>query len=115
MVWAVGVSLMIALTRILALRHSSLDLLPDEAQYWSWSRHLAFGYFTKPPAIAWLIRATTALAGDDEWAVRLSAPLIHALTGIAIAAPAGRCSAPEPASSPRSCTPRCRESRFRHW
>ena len=28
------------------------DLLPDEAQYWSWSRHLAFGYFSKPPIIA---------------------------------------------------------------
>jgi hypothetical protein len=85
MVWAAGINIMFALTRVLALRHSPLDLLPDEAQYWSWSRHLAFGYFSKPPLIAWLIRATTDIAGDDEWAVRLSAPLIHAATGIVIA------------------------------
>ena len=84
-VWAIGISLLIAMTRIIALRHSPLDLLPDEAQYWSWSRHIAFGYFSKPPAIAWLIRATTGIAGNDEWAARLSAPLMHAATGIVIA------------------------------
>jgi len=83
-VWAISLSLLVAFTRVLALRSSSLDLLPDEAQYWSWSRHLAFGYFSKPPMIAWLIHATTAVFGDDEWAVRLSAPLLHAATGIAI-------------------------------
>lgn len=84
-VWAVSLSLLIAFTRLLALRNSPLDLLPDEAQYWSWSRHLAFGYFSKPPVIAWLIRGTTELAGNDEWAVRLGAPLMHAATGIVIA------------------------------
>ena len=31
----------------------------DEAQYWTWSRELAFGYFSKPPMIAWLIRVST--------------------------------------------------------
>lgn len=84
-VWAISISLFMAFTRMLALRNSPLDLLPDEAQYWSWSRHLAFGYFSKPPMIAWLIRGTTALAGNDEWAVRLAAPLMHAATGVVIA------------------------------
>jgi hypothetical protein len=82
--WSVAISLFIALTRIIALRHSTLDLLPDEAQYWSWSRHFAFGYFSKPPVIAWLIAATTHLFGDQEWGVRLAAPLVHAGTGIVI-------------------------------
>ena len=85
LVWAISISLFIAFTRIVALHNSPLNLLPDEAQYWSWSRHLAFGYFSKPPVIAWLIAATTAIAGNDEWAVRLGAPLLHAATGIAIA------------------------------
>jgi len=84
-VWAISLNLFIAFTRLLALRNSPFDLLPDEAQYWSWSRHLAFGYFSKPPVVAWLIWATTALAGNEEWAVRLAAPLIHAATGIAVA------------------------------
>jgi hypothetical protein len=85
MVWAISINLFIAFTRILALRNSPLDLLPDEAQYWSWSRHLAFGYFSKPPVIAWLISATTALAGNEEWGVRLAAPLVHAATGVTVA------------------------------
>jgi 4-amino-4-deoxy-L-arabinose transferase-like glycosyltransferase len=85
-VWAISLSLFFALTRLLALRNSPLDLLPDEAQYWSWSRNLAFGYFSKPPVIAWLIRGTTELVGtNDEWAVRLGAPLMHAGTGIVLA------------------------------
>jgi len=85
LVWAIGINLMIAFFRLLALRNSTLDLLPDEAQYWSWSRHLALGYFSKPPMIAWLIGGTTAGLGDGEWAVRLAAPLVHAGTGIAVA------------------------------
>ena len=30
----------------------------DEAQYWAWSRELAFGYFSKPPLLAWIIAGT---------------------------------------------------------
>jgi len=85
MVWAISINLFIGITRVLALRNSPLNLLPDEAQYWSWSRHLDFGYFSKPPVIAWLISATTAVAGNDEWGVRLAAPLMHAATGVMVA------------------------------
>jgi 4-amino-4-deoxy-L-arabinose transferase-like glycosyltransferase len=85
MVWSISISIFIAFTRVLALRNSPLDLLPDEAQYWSWSRHLAFGYFSKPPVIAWLIAATTGVAGNDEWGARLAAPLLHAATGVVVA------------------------------
>lgn len=66
--------------RIGVLYANPLDLYVDEAQYWSWSRALDWGYFTKPPLVAWTIAATTALFGDAEWAVRLGAPLAHAAT-----------------------------------
>ena len=46
-------------------------LLPDEAYYWEWSRHLAAGYFDHPPAVAWLIAAGTALLGHTPIGVRL--------------------------------------------
>jgi 4-amino-4-deoxy-L-arabinose transferase-like glycosyltransferase len=85
MVWSISINLFIAFTRVLALRNSPLNLLPDEAQYWSWSRYLAFGYFSKPPVVAWLISATTVIAGNDEWGVRLGAPLLHAATGVVVA------------------------------
>ncbi len=70
--------------RIEALRISPLGLYFDEAQYWMWSRTLEWGYFSKPPLIAWVIAATTSLFGDAEWAVRLGAPLAHALAAGAI-------------------------------
>jgi 4-amino-4-deoxy-L-arabinose transferase-like glycosyltransferase len=71
--------------RIYALFENPFGLYFDEAQYWSWSRALEWGYFTKPPLIAWVISATTALAGTDaEWAVRLGAPLAHAVTASAL-------------------------------
>lgn len=63
--------------RVLTLVFADADLGPDEAQYWVWSREPAFGYFSKPPLIAWAIAATTGLFGDGEWAVRLSAPFFH--------------------------------------
>ena len=48
-----------------------VPLVPDEAYYWEWSRHLAAGYFDHPPAIAWLVRAGTALVGQTPLGVRL--------------------------------------------
>ncbi|MGH7058815.1 MAG: ArnT family glycosyltransferase [Stellaceae bacterium] len=66
--------------RLLWLALQPADLYPDEAQYWFWAQHPAFGYYSKPPLVAWLIALTTGLFGDSELAVRLSAPLLHAGT-----------------------------------
>lgn len=71
--------------RIAFLRVSPLDLGYDEAQYWAWSQSLAWGYFSKPPLIAWAIAATTNLFGTDaEWAVRLVSPIAHAVAACAL-------------------------------
>jgi 4-amino-4-deoxy-L-arabinose transferase-like glycosyltransferase len=70
--------------RLVALFTTPLELYPDEAQYWLWSRELAFGYFSKPPMIAWLIWLTTRIGGDAEAWVRLSAPLLHGATALVI-------------------------------
>jgi len=79
-------AVLIALTaaRIWALFHNPIGLYFDEAQYWMWSRSLEWGYFTKPPMVAWVIWATTSLFGDAEWAVRLGAPLAHAGAATAV-------------------------------
>ena len=68
----------LTLARLVALFQSPLELYPDEAQYWLWSRTLDFGYYSKPPVIAWAIWATTALGGDAEPWVRLPAVLFQA-------------------------------------
>src|SRR5437016_13297078 len=68
--------------RLLWLVYQPADLYPDEAQYWFWAQHLALGYYSKPPRVAWLIALTTGLFGESEFAIRLSAPLLHAGTAI---------------------------------
>jgi Dolichyl-phosphate-mannose-protein mannosyltransferase len=47
-----------------------IGLGPDEAQYWNWSQLLDWGYYSKPPGIAWQIWLGTQLFGSTEWGVR---------------------------------------------
>jgi 4-amino-4-deoxy-L-arabinose transferase-like glycosyltransferase len=72
-----GVLALLLLLRMAAILASPLDLYADEAQYWRWSQELAWGYYSKPPMIAWVIHAMTAIFGDTEWAVRIAAPVLH--------------------------------------
>lgn len=83
--WRLALWLVGALTvlRLAVLFTTPLELYPDEAQYWLWSRTLDFGYFSKPPMIAWVIAATTSF-GNDEAFVRLAAPLLNAGTALAL-------------------------------
>jgi 4-amino-4-deoxy-L-arabinose transferase-like glycosyltransferase len=74
----------LTILRVVALFVTPLELYPDEAQYWLWSRHLDFGYFSKPPVIAWLIWATTHVGGDGEAWLRIGSPLINAATALII-------------------------------
>lgn len=59
-----------------------LGLHYDEAQYYAWSLHPAWGYFSKPPLIAWAIAVSSATCGTSEFCVRLPAAL--ALFGAAL-------------------------------
>ncbi len=47
----------------------ALDLAPDEAHYWDWSRQLDWSYFSKGPLVAYLIRASCELTG--AWSQQL--------------------------------------------
>jgi 4-amino-4-deoxy-L-arabinose transferase-like glycosyltransferase len=75
--WTLAAVVAITALRLIWLGVQSAGLYPDEAQYWFWAQHPAFGYYSKPPLVAWLIALTTATFGDGEFAVRLSAPLLH--------------------------------------
>lgn len=67
--------------RLMSLWYNNSELYFDEAQYWFWSQDPAFGYFSKPPVLAWIIAITTEICGSDHsFCVRLSAPVIHTAT-----------------------------------
>ncbi|HXE52571.1 MAG TPA: glycosyltransferase family 39 protein [Tepidisphaeraceae bacterium] len=53
-----------------------VQLIPDEAFYWTWTRHLAAGYFDHPPMIAYLMWLGIRAVGSVEIGVRLMAVLM---------------------------------------
>jgi 4-amino-4-deoxy-L-arabinose transferase-like glycosyltransferase len=57
-----------------------VDLVPDEAYYWVWSKHFALSYRDKGPLVAWTIAAGTHLFGDTVFGVRFFAVLLSAGT-----------------------------------
>lgn len=67
-------SLLLCVLRLIA--GAALPLSSDEAYYWLWSQHLAAGYYDHPPAIAFTIRAGTALFGDTSFGVRAGGILL---------------------------------------
>lgn len=77
--WLVIFLLAVLTARLIANAFARTDLVFDEAQYWSWSRELDFGYFSKPPLLAWLIRGTTELCGNGEACIRGFPPVILAI------------------------------------
>ncbi len=61
-----------------------LPLNSEEAQYWLWSKHPDWSYYSKPPLIAYVNYLFTKLLGNTEFGirfftviVRFSLPLIH--------------------------------------
>ncbi len=83
-VLAAGLCAALGAARLIALYANATELFFDESQYWAWSRELAFGYYSKPPLIAWIIAGSTSVCGDSEFCVRLPAVLLHAATGFAV-------------------------------
>ncbi len=79
--------ILIAATAVLHLAYLAwdcpLDLAPDEAHYWDWSRHLDWSYYSKGPLVAWLIRASCELFGP--WSEQHTGSLTFAIRLPAVA------------------------------
>jgi hypothetical protein len=82
----VAVAILIALTlvRLIGLKFSTVDLFFDESQYWAWSREPAFGYFSKPPLLAWIIAAAEHVCGSSEACIRSPAPILYFGTSLVV-------------------------------
>lgn len=70
-----AVVLAVSVYRIGSRELLGLGLDYEEAQYWAWSLDPAFGYFSKPPMIAWAIGLARAACGDGMTCIRLPAPI----------------------------------------
>ena len=66
------ISIVAGLTILRGVFAATVDLRVDEAYYWTWSKENVIFYLDHPPAIAWCIRAGTALFGDSNFGVRFA-------------------------------------------
>jgi len=70
------------LLRLGYLASGTIELSNDEAYQWLWSKHLAPSYFSKPPGIAFIQYAGTALWGDTQFGVRFFSPVFAAILSV---------------------------------
>src|SRR4051794_18158405 len=81
---AVAILAVLTAVRLIGLKYSVVDLFFDEAQYWAWSRELAFGYFSKPPLLAWIIALAERVCGSSEACIRAPAPVLYFATSLLV-------------------------------
>ncbi|MCS6998015.1 MAG: glycosyltransferase family 39 protein [Aquificaceae bacterium] len=79
MIYVLSFNLLLLFFRLLYLLLYPLDLTPEEAQYWDWSRHLDLSYYSKPPLVAYTNFLTGKLFGVSEIGVRITPILLSFL------------------------------------
>jgi len=68
--------------RWIYLAAGTVQLAEDEAYQWTWSKHLALSYYSKPPLIAYTQFLGTTLWGDTAFGVRFFSPVISSVIGL---------------------------------
>ena len=76
--------LIILFIRVYSIYVLNIPLHFDEAQYWGWSKQLEWGYFSKPPILAFIIKMSTSACGETEFCIRISSPILYFFSSIFI-------------------------------
>ena len=80
--YALTLNLIFALFRVAYILLYPIDLSPEEAQYWDWSRHLDLSYYSKPPMVAYMNYVSTHLFGNTELGVRITPVVLSFLLSL---------------------------------
>jgi len=83
----IGAALLAFLVALFVLRlwyAGRLDLIPDEAYYWSWSRSPDICYYDQPGMVAWINAISTAVLGQNEYGVRAPALVLAAGSSVLV-------------------------------
>jgi hypothetical protein len=72
----------VSIWRLATIAAYDHGLFVDEAQYIDWARDPAFGYYSKPPVLAWTIALMTQVCGETPLCVRGGALLMYALAAV---------------------------------
>ena len=76
--WIFSVILIFLLVRLFII--NNLELAPDEAYYWNWSKHIDLSYSDHPPMVAYIMAIFTGLGGDTGFFVRLGGLLCSVMS-----------------------------------
>ncbi len=76
--------LILLFQKILSLYFTNFDLFGDEAQYWLWSQDLDYGYFSKPPLLAWIIALYSSAFGDSFFSLKIIPSIAYIFTAWAV-------------------------------
>lgn len=85
--WLMALSVILAIKSaviVAIICYSGIGLGPDESQYWTWSQFLDWGYYSKPPGIAWQIWLGTKLFGNTELGVRFLSIIFGILLSLSV-------------------------------
>lgn len=74
----------LALYRVWAAQAIGLELWADEAYYFGWAQTLEWGYYSKPPMVAWLIHGAMQVCGAAEPCLRLPSTLLYPATALVL-------------------------------
>lgn len=75
-----GVLALIAFLKLVYFHFSGHSLFTEETQYWLWSKHMDWNYYSKPLMIAVYNFLSTSIFGNTEFAVKFNAILFSSLT-----------------------------------
>ena len=70
--------------RFLVLYFGNQFVNTDEAQYWLWSQDLDWGYFSKPPMVAWLIAFANQFSDNTALSMKSISLFFYPLTTLVV-------------------------------
>ena len=76
--------LVLILYKITAIFFTEFNLFSDEAQYWLWSQSIDFGYYSKPPLLAWFIAGYTKVLGSTFIALKIFPIIMYFFISFAV-------------------------------
>ena len=76
---AILFTIAVTLIRLVWLAFGPVGMSSDETYYWDWGRHPDWGYFSKPPMIAWLNALVHAAGSGHTFAFKAAATIFTGL------------------------------------
>ena len=76
--------LFLLIVKVISISKTNFDLFGDEAQYWLWSKNLDFGYYSKPPLLAWTIALVCLIFGNSIFIIKMIPVFLYCVSSCVV-------------------------------